>query len=189
MAISPWGRAPPYNSWDASGLAGIHIPLLIIAGGQDDVSDFSKGIKPAFDEAVHSDRCLLQYENARHNIGGNPAPPEALSSFVTREFFEEPVWRKDRLMAINQHFVTAFLDLTLKGDETRRAFLHVVPEASDDGKWPLPQGASTGANSRTGPTIGRAFNGVGPWDGSYGLLAGIAVKRPVAADQCNGKGN
>ena len=40
-----------------------------------------------------------------------------MTSFVTREFFDEPVWRKDRITAINQHFVTAFLDLNLKGDE------------------------------------------------------------------------
>ena len=112
VAISPWGAQPRYNSWDAEGLAGIRIPMLVIAGDQDDIADYANGIKPAFAKAVHSDRCMLVYENARHNVGGNAAPAEALPSFVTREFFEEPVWRKDRIMAINQHFITAFLDLT-----------------------------------------------------------------------------
>lgn len=115
----------------------------MIAGDQDDVSDFSAGIKPAFEKTIHSDRCLLVYENARHNVGGNPASPEA-STFSTREAFEEPVWRKDRITAINQHFITAFLDLYLKGDNTRLAYLHPLPEKSNDGLWRLKQGESVG---------------------------------------------
>jgi len=157
VAISPWGSQPPYNAWDAAGLAGIHIPMLVIAGNQDDVSDYANGIKPAFEKAVHSDRCMLVYENARHNVGGNPAPQEALPAFVTREFFEEPVWRKDRITAINQHFITAFLDLTLKGDESKRAYLHVAPEISNDGKWPLPPGASVGAKFNDGTDYWKGF--------------------------------
>jgi predicted dienelactone hydrolase len=157
VAISPWGNQPPFNAWDATGLAGIHIPMLVIAGNQDDVSDYAKGIKPAFDGAVHSDRCFLVYQNARHNIGGNPAPPEALGSFATREYFEEPVWRKDRITAINQHFITAFLDMTLKGDESRRAYLHVAPELSNDGQWPLPQGESAGGKFSDGANYWKGF--------------------------------
>ncbi len=157
VAISPWGAQPPYNAWNAAGLAGIHIPLLIIAGNQDDVSDYAHGIKPAFEEAIHSDRCMLVYENARHNVGGNPAPPEALASFGTREFFEEPVWRKERITAINQHFITAFLDLTLKGDQSKRAYLHVAPELSNDGQWPLAQGASAGATFSDGTQSWKGF--------------------------------
>ena len=136
VAIAPWGAQPPFNAWDSDGLAGIHLPLLMIGGDRDDVSDFSAGIKPAFEKAVNADRCLLVYENARHNVGGNPAPAAQLS-FAIREAFEEPVWRKERITAINQHFVTAFLDLYLKGDDSRRAYLHPGPEKSNDGAWPL----------------------------------------------------
>ena len=135
VAISPWGNQPPQHSWDAAGLAAIHIPSLFIAGDQDDVSDFEHGILPAFNDSIHSDRCLLVYENARHNVGGNPPPPEALGTFTTREFFDEPVWRKDRITAINQHFITAFLDLVLKGDESRRAYLHPATVKASDAKW------------------------------------------------------
>ena len=157
VAIAPWGAQPPFNSWDANGLAGIHIPLLMIAGDQDDVSDFSNGIKPAFEKAVNSERCMLVYENARHNVGGNPPPAEALGSFTTREFFDEPVWRKDRIAAINQHFITAFLDLYLKGDESRRSYLHVIPEKSNDGTWPLAQGESAGSKFSDGTTYWKGF--------------------------------
>jgi predicted dienelactone hydrolase len=123
VAIAPWGNQPPQNNWDAQGLAGIRIPVLFIAGDQDDVSGFEQGTRKAFYGAVNSERYLLVFENARHNVGGNPPPPEALGNFTTRAFFDEPVWRKDRILAVNQHFITAFLDLYLKGDASRREYL------------------------------------------------------------------
>ncbi len=157
VAIAPWGNQPPNNMWDAAGLAGIHIPLLMIAGDQDDISDFSHGIAPAFEKAVNSERCMLVYENARHNVGGNPAPPEALTSFTTQEYFDEPAWRKERITAINQHFITAFLDLYLKGDESKRAYLHIAPEKSNDGAWPLKRGESVGAKFSDGDKYWKGF--------------------------------
>ena len=156
VAIAPWGAQPPFNSWDAEGLAGIYMPLLMIAGDLDDVSDFSGGIKPAFEKAVNSERCMLVYENARHNVGGNPAPEEALT-FSMREAFEEPAWRKERITAINQHFITAFLDLNLKGDQSRSAYLHPIPEKSNEGTWPLPQGQSVGAKFSQGVNYWKGF--------------------------------
>lgn len=157
VAIAPWGAQPPYNLWDDDGLAGIRIPSLYIAGDQDDVSGFEPGTKRVFEHAVHSERCLLVFENANHNVGGNPPPLEVMGDFVTREHFDEPVWRKDRIVAINQHFITAFLDLYLKGDESRRAYLHPVVEKSNNGKWPLKQGESTGAALSDGQTYWKGF--------------------------------
>lgn len=132
VAISPWGAQPPNSNWDAQGLAGIHVPSLFIVGDQDDVSGYEQGVRKAFEGAVNSDRRMLVYENARHNVGGNPPPPEALGTFAARAFFDEPVWRKDRIAAINQHFISAFLDLYLKGDETRREYLD-LPVKSTEG--------------------------------------------------------
>ena len=157
VAIAPWGAQPPFQSWDADGLAGIRIPLLVMAGDHDDISDFQRGIQPAFEKAVHSDRCLLVYQNARHNIGGNPPPREAATSFNVYESFDEPVWRKDRIMAINQHFITAFLDLVLKGDESKRSYLHVAPALSNNGQWPLAPGASAGAKVSEGTNFWKGF--------------------------------
>ena len=118
-------------------------------GDQDDVSGYEQGVRRAFEGAVHSNRYMLVYENARHNVGGNPPPPEAMGNFTARAFFDEPVWRKERIGAINQHFVTAFLDLYLKGDEARREYLD-VPERSNDGKWVLSPGRPPGAAFSTG---------------------------------------
>jgi predicted dienelactone hydrolase len=140
VAIAPWGEQPPQSAWDSEGLAGIHVPTLFIAGDHDDVADFEHGVKPAFEGAVNSERYMLVYENARHNTGGNPPIPGDVLDYRGIEGVDEPVWRKERITAINQHFITAFLDLYLKGDESRRSYLHVTPVKSNDGKWEVPQG-------------------------------------------------
>jgi hypothetical protein len=138
VAIAPWGEQPPYQAWDAQGLAAIRIPSLFVAGDHDDIAGYANGIKPAFEQVTHSDRCLLVYENARHNTGANPAPLEASSNFALLQSFDESLWRKDRITSINQHFITAFLDLYLKGDQSKASYLHVEPAHSGDGSWSVP---------------------------------------------------
>jgi predicted dienelactone hydrolase len=138
VAIAPWGEQPPYGAWDAAGLAAIRIPTFFIAGDHDDVADYANGIRPAFERAVNSQRCLLVYENARHNTGGDPTPPGVQLPYSMLQAFDEPVWRKDRITSINQHFITAFLDQNLKGQQEKAAYLHVEPKLSNEGKWPAP---------------------------------------------------
>jgi predicted dienelactone hydrolase len=159
VAIAPWGAQPPHNNWDAQGLSGIRIPSLFIDGDQDDVSGYEQGVKKAFELAVNSERYMLVYENARHNVGGNPPPPGLQAGLATFGFFEEPVWRKDRICAINQHFVTAFLDLYLKGDESRREYLNVAGR-SNDGKWTAAAGGAAPVYSS-----GADKDGNGYWKG------------------------
>ena len=162
VALAPWGAGRPGN-WDEHGLAGMRIPSLFIVGDQDDVSGFDPGVKDLFVGAVNSERCMLVYENARHNVGGNPGP-EALDDFSMRESFDEPVWRKDRITAINTHFATAFLDLHLKGNESRRSYLDLEVVRSNDGEWPLERGESVGgryskdpADEKQGHTYWKGF--------------------------------
>lgn len=135
VAIAPWGTQPQQNNWDAAGLAGIRIPSLFIVGDHDDVSGYEQGVRKAFEGVVNSERYLLVYENGRHNVGGNPPPPEAMGKFTTQAFFDEPVWRKDRIAAINQHFITVFLDLYVKGDAARREYLDLPTESADRPAW------------------------------------------------------
>ncbi len=150
VAIAPWGEQPPYSAWDAKGLAGIRVPSLFIAGDHDDVADYANGVKRAFEGAVNSQRYMLVYEDARHNTGGNPPPPGMTLDYGMIESFDEPVWRKDRICAINQHFVTAFLDLYLKRDESRRKYLDVPVRNSNYGKWEVPAGARDDGAFSTG---------------------------------------
>lgn len=159
VAIAPWGQQPPYNAWDERGLAGIRIPSLFIAGDHDDVAVYDTGVKRAFGRAVNSERCMVVYQNARHNTGGNPPPPNLADPRLVT-FFDEPVWRKDRLNAINQHFITAFLDLYLKKDAGKRAYLHQEVVLSNDGKWTVPPGTPD-----TGYSTGKDAGGNLFWKG------------------------
>lgn len=158
VAIAPWGNQPPYKAWDAAGLANVSVPSLFIAGDHDDVADYDKGIKPAFEGATHSDRYLLTYKEARHNTGGNPPPPGVTLDYGMIQSFDEPVWRKDRIAAVNQHFVTAFLDTYVKGDELKRPYLDLGVESSDAGRWKTAPGdRDTGTFSPGRDGEGNAF--------------------------------
>ena len=100
----------------------------------------------------------LKVVGADHPDAENPIKTGCLTvSRSEPEFFDEPVWRKERTMAINQHFITAFLDLNLKGDESKRGYLHVSPALSNEGKWPLPPGASAGAKVSDGTNFWKGF--------------------------------
>jgi hypothetical protein len=98
-----------------------------------------------FDAAVNSTRYLLTFKGAGHAIGLNGVPPTMRCHLWDEDWFEDPVWRKERVSAINVHFITAFLDRYVKGDTTREAYLDVKTPDGDDGVWPpqssLPYGA------------------------------------------------
>lgn len=59
-------------------------------------------------------------------------------------YARDPVWRQERINQINQHFITAFLDLALKGDTEKRSYLVVPTMVATDGKWPVTFGAQDG---------------------------------------------
>lgn len=105
---------------DAEGLKGLKVPVFFIAGNQDDVSGYEKGTKAIYNGAVNSDRYLLTYVNARHNVAPNPPPKEALKPGFPFDFYyhyAEPAWDQRRLNNINQHFVSAFMGIQLKKKE------------------------------------------------------------------------
>jgi len=122
VAIAPWGAQPPVEAWTKESAKGLKVPSLFIVGTQDDVSGYEQGVKKLYDWSTSSNRCLLTYQNARHNTGGNPAPSGVTLDFAGIQSFEEPVWRKDRIIAINLHFITAFLDQHLKADSAKQTY-------------------------------------------------------------------
>lgn len=133
VAIAPWGAQAPFRSWSPIGTGIMKTPMLLVSGDQDDISNHADGANWIFDHATASNRWMLVYKNARHNIGGNPAPAELADGPGYWMHFEEPVWRLQRLNALNQHFITAFLDWQVKGDTTRAAAF-IAPVAGSD--WP-----------------------------------------------------
>lgn len=142
VALAPWGGAPAVRAWSAEGLAAVTVPTLLIVGDQDDVSGFDPGVAWLYANLRGADRRMLVYENARHNIALDGVTAAQAKSFEAIEHHEEPVWRRDRILAINRHFITAFLDQRLKGDTAHGGYLAVPTPRAADGVWPLAPGAS-----------------------------------------------
>ena len=148
VAIGPWGRNRDF--WDAEGLAGFSVPLLLVAGGEDDVSGYD-AIRSIFAEATGVERHLLTLEGANHNAAAPiPAPDEAwaVSEATGRAPFDhyaDAVWDNVRMNNLLQHFATAFLDLHLKGEEARAPFLDLV-ERSEDGVWSVAEDGTENAD-------------------------------------------
>lgn len=118
VAFAPWGMER--GVWDAEGLKGLKTPTFFVAGSEDDISGYEKGIKAIYEGAINADRYLLTYMNARHNVAPNPPPADALvPGLQIDEYYRyaEPSWDQRKLNNINQHFVTAFLGIHLKQKE------------------------------------------------------------------------
>ena len=80
VAFAPWGMAR--GAWDAAGLAGLRIPTFFVAGGQDDVSGYENGVKAIYEGAINTERYILTYVNARHNVAPNPPTDDLLTNPV-----------------------------------------------------------------------------------------------------------
>lgn len=125
IPIGPWGRQ--HGLWDAAGLAGLRVPMLLMAGSADDVSGYETGMRPIFQEAVSVPRHLLTFRGAGHNAAAPyPAPveahePSAHLDFLPAEHYADPVWDTVLMNSIAQHYALAFLDLHLKGDTSHAA--------------------------------------------------------------------
>ncbi|MEM7642758.1 MAG: alpha/beta fold hydrolase [Pseudomonadota bacterium] len=134
IAIGPWGRNRDF--WDAEGLAGVEIPVMVVAGEVDDISDYG-AMRTIFQEMTGTDRLLLTYENANHNAAAPiPAPAESYALSETLgwapfEHYADPVWDSVRMNNVLAHFATAFLDLHLRGMGDRTPYLDVIPVAAD----------------------------------------------------------
>jgi len=153
--FAPWGGQPDGRAWDAANLAAMKIPTLMVAGSEDDVVNYRDGVRWLFDNLTGADRHLLVFREARHNIIGNSFALGPDEDFRAYEFLVEPVWRSDRLNAINQHILTAFLDLHLKGKTEMAAYLDMPTKDSNAASWPT--------------TFGEQLNGewAGPKENGY----------------------
>lgn len=140
VAIGPWGMNTGF--WDADGLAGVQIPMLYIAGSQDETSLYAQGVRALWEQTSAVETALLTYVNAGHNAAAPmPAPSESFyfnddKGFNISEHYSDPVWDTVRMNNIAQHFVTAWMDERLKADAEAGAYLDLVAQ-SNEGVWSL----------------------------------------------------
>jgi predicted dienelactone hydrolase len=136
VALAPTGGGGPLAAFGSEGLRNIKVPMLLIAGDADRTVDYTTGARAIFDESTGADRYLLTYKGCGHSIGLNPAPEAMRTRLWDQDWFEDPVWRKDRINAIGVHFISAFLDRYVKDDVSRDAYLNVPTAESAAGSWP-----------------------------------------------------
>lgn len=135
VALAPWGMTR--GVWDAEGLKGLRKPTFFIAGSEDDISGYENGIKAIYEGAVHADRYLLTYKNARHNIAPNPPPAASLKPGLhIDEYYRyaDSTWDQRKINNVNQHFITAFLGTYLKGEDHSQ-YLDIAKD-SNEKDWP-----------------------------------------------------
>lgn len=137
IAFAPFGAdlsvagAAGMGFWDDEGLAGITVPTLFIVGSLDDVAGYETGVRHIYESSVNSDRYLLTFENARHNVAANPPPLEA-TSFENWMRYGEPAWDNHRINNIVEHFATVFMSIHLQNNADNQRYLDVP----DSGEWP-----------------------------------------------------
>ncbi len=138
VTIGPWGRNSGF--FDAEGLAGIEIPMLFIAGSQDATSLYEDGVRAIWEEATGVDRALLTFDGGGHNTAAPiPAPEESFYfnerlGFNVSEHYVDPVWDSVFMNNVAQHFATSWLDVELKGEADKSAYLDLL-EIGSDGIW------------------------------------------------------
>jgi len=180
IALAPAGGGS-LAAWGSEGLRSVDTPLLIIAGDADRTLDYRTGARAIFDNATGANRYLLTFKGCGHSIGLNPAPETMRARLWDQDWFEDPVWRKDRVNAISAHFISAFLARYVKDDTSRDAYLNVPASASesDTGTWPSPNPFPYDAYSPGG-------NGVSVWKGfQRNHAAGLELIHAKAVPHAN----
>jgi predicted dienelactone hydrolase len=177
ILIAPWGGQSHVGGFNPAGLAGLRSPLLTIVGEQDDVSGYQDGVRSIWEGAKGAPRWLLTLEGARHNIATAGLPTGLPSGWGAWEALEEPVWRRERLVDVNNHFITAFLNLHLRGDSAAAQWLTLATERSNDGQWQVPFGTPN-----RGDFAGPARGAVTHWQGFQRRWAvGMRLERRTVA--------
>lgn len=137
IAFAPWGM-----NYGMFTLDSIAVPMMLVAGSQDDVSGYENGVRAIWERANNVDRTLLTFNNANHNAGAvMPAPKESFVfdnalRFNTSTHYIDAVWDNTRMNNIAQHFVTAWLGKYLKSNNDMQTYLDLIPE-SNDGVWAM----------------------------------------------------
>lgn len=115
--------------FDQAGLSKITIPMMAIGGTADTGTPYEWGVKPSYNYATSAQKALVTFVGAEHMIFNTPCADQPwMSDHPAYGFFcFDPVWDKNRALDLIEHFSTAFLLDTLKGDKDAHAAL--LPDA------------------------------------------------------------
>ncbi len=136
VAISPAMRLGSLSMFAPHALAAIRVPTFFFVGSQDHVVGYDPGVRTLFETEINAPRYLLTFREAGHNIALATVPAGMHGRLWDQDWFEDPVWCKSRLIGIEAHFITAFLDRYVKGDTAKAAYIDGLIPNSDDGTWP-----------------------------------------------------
>ena len=128
----------PATFWFDPELSGdIDIPTLWFCGTSDKTVGYD-AVRHFCERAVHSPRTFISFERCGHNVANNPAPVLAqAASWEICKRWADPVWDTWRLNNLNCHFVTAFLDSTLRHGAEKARFLQTPVPCGRDAIWKL----------------------------------------------------
>lgn len=132
LAIAPWGGQ--HKLFSAEALAAIKVPMLYLAGDQDDVSGY-QGMQWLYNQTGRQDgnsnsKYMLTYHNARHNIAPHPAPAVARQNKLDFGHYHDASWSAQSINDINKHFALALLDCHVKGISKQCDYLKLAPTPS-----------------------------------------------------------
>lgn len=160
VAIAPAVRFGPLDIWSPPGMGAVTAPTLLVVGTQDRVVGYD-AVRSLFTTPAAAPRYLLAFREAGHGLALIGAPPTMRDSFWNIDWFEDAVWRKDRLLAVQAHFITAFLDRFVRDDAVKAAYLDGLVPESDAGRWPGAPAGRLAAYS-PGPPVATVWKGFQP---------------------------
>jgi hypothetical protein len=112
------------SMWTPDALANITASLFVLAGDDDEVSQFATGIMPVYENAAASDRYLLTVPDAGHLIA-QAIPP-----------LDPPKPTPSRLNNAAQHFAAAFFGYYVQSMDEYMNYLELEPDGSGWFGWP-----------------------------------------------------
>jgi predicted dienelactone hydrolase len=111
-----------------NGLAEISVPVLAIGGTLDSDAPYMWGTYPAYAYASSATKVRIALIGAEHMIFTGPCEAvPLLLRFFSDEFCSDPGWDRAYAHDLTNHFTTAFLLYTLKGDQAAHEVL--LPDA------------------------------------------------------------
>jgi predicted dienelactone hydrolase len=116
--------APDTRIFGEAGMEVIHIPTMVMLGSNDTVVPPKLSTFAAYEHLGSAQKALVVFEGGDHFVFIHPCSAGSWTLSPDWFFFcSDAVWDMDRAHDLANHFTTAFLLATLKGDTDAAAAL------------------------------------------------------------------